>query len=116
MKAWTDFANVASSQEGTDVGTTISGTPDVCVSNVPDFLLSETIDIRILTDVKERPKRRLEFWIAKDQHRSLQALEEKTGASIAAQIRIAIDEYLEKRKSAEKRKERVHGDHRSSHS
>ena len=73
--------------------------------------MSETIQLRIITDVKERPKRRLEFWIAKDQHHSLQALEERTGASIAAQIRIAIDEYLEKRESAARRKGRVYGDH-----
>ena len=63
--------------------------------------------------MRDRPKRRLEFWIAKDQHLSLQVLEEKTGAPIAAQIRIAIDEYLDKRKATEKRKGRVHGDDKS---
>jgi len=53
--------------------------------------------------MKDRPKRRLEFWIAQDQHASLLTLEEKTGAPIAAQLRIAIDEYLAKRKAASKK-------------
>jgi hypothetical protein len=55
--------------------------------------------------MKGRPKRRLEFWIAQDQHLSLRALEEKTGAPIAAQIRIAIDEYLAKRKATRRTSE-----------
>jgi len=46
--------------------------------------------------MKKRPKRRLEFWIGKDQHLALQVLAEKTGAPVAAQIRIAIDQYLRK--------------------
>lgn len=47
--------------------------------------------------MKKRPKRRLEFWIAEDQHESLLKILDQTGAPIAAQIRIAVDEYLEKR-------------------
>ena len=64
--------------------------------------------------MKDRPKRRLEFWIAQDQHLSLQGLEEKTGAPIAAQIRIAIDEYLEKRKAAYKERGRRNEDTKKS--
>jgi hypothetical protein len=46
----------------------------------------------------KRPKRRLEFWVGKDQAEARSKLAEKTGAPVAAQIRIAIDEYLKKRK------------------
>lgn len=64
--------------------------------------------------MKDRPKRRLEFWIAKDQHDSLLALAEKSGAPVAAQIRIAIDEYVEKRALRFGKKERAHEKRRSS--
>lgn len=64
--------------------------------------------------MKPRPKRRLEFWIARDQHDSLLELAEKTGAPVAAQIRIAVDEYLDKRGIASKRKGRSDGKHGSS--
>jgi hypothetical protein len=47
---------------------------------------------------KDRAKRRMEFWIGTDQHKALELIGEKTGAGVAAQIRIAIDEYLKKRK------------------
>jgi hypothetical protein len=40
----------------------------------------------------------MEFWVATDQFKALQLLTEKTGAPVAAQIRIAIDEYLKKRR------------------
>ena len=46
----------------------------------------------------ERPKARLEFWIGKDQLEALRKRAEMTGAPVAAQIRMAIDEYLTKRK------------------
>ena len=49
-------------------------------------------------NVKPRPNPQLEFWIAKDPAEALQKLADKTGAPVAAQIRIAIDEYLGKRK------------------
>lgn len=48
--------------------------------------------------MEKRPKRRMEFWIATDQFRAMQRIAERTGAPIAAQIRIAIDTYLRKRK------------------
>jgi hypothetical protein len=47
--------------------------------------------------MKRLPKKRTIFWIAKDQLRALRALAGKTGAPVAAQVRIAIDEYLKKR-------------------
>jgi hypothetical protein len=62
--------------------------------------------------MRDRPKRRLEFWIARDQYESLLGLEEKIGAPIAAQIRIAIDEYLGKR-GVTLPKERERGKHES---
>jgi hypothetical protein len=39
----------------------------------------------------------MEFWIGADQFKALQLRTEKSGAPVAAQIRIAIDEYLKKR-------------------
>jgi len=59
-------------------------------------VLTLTVYIRILTDMKNRPKRRLEFWIAQDQYESLLARYERLGVPIAEQIRRAIDESLEK--------------------
>lgn len=50
--------------------------------------------LRILTFMKDRPKRRMEFWIAQDQWESLLARHERLGVPIAEQIRRAIDEYL----------------------
>jgi hypothetical protein len=50
--------------------------------------------------MEDRPKRRLEFYIAKDQFSSLRELEKKTGSSIAGLIREAIDEFLAKRSAA----------------
>jgi hypothetical protein len=47
--------------------------------------------------MKPRPKTRTIFSMANDQLRALRALGEKTGAPVAAQFRIAIDEYLKKR-------------------
>ncbi len=44
--------------------------------------------------MKKRPKRRLEFWIARDQYESLLARYECFGVPIAEQIRRAIDEFL----------------------
>jgi hypothetical protein len=41
----------------------------------------------------------MEFWIGADQHKALERIMEKSGAPVAAQIRIAIDKYLKKRKA-----------------
>jgi hypothetical protein len=40
----------------------------------------------------------MEFFIGKDQFRALSALAKATDIPVAAQIRVAIDEYLKKRK------------------
>jgi Ribbon-helix-helix domain len=64
--------------------------------------------LRILTVMKQSHKRRMEFWIRKDQHASLLVRYERLGVPIAEQIRRAIDEYLRKhgRLSSTKRSEK----------
>jgi hypothetical protein len=56
--------------------------------------------------VKKRPKRRLEFWIARDQYESLLARYEVLGVPIAEQIRRSIDEYLGKHGKVSPKRER----------
>ncbi len=41
--------------------------------------------------------KRTNIWLRDDQVKKLKALSEKTGARVAALIRLAIDEYLRKK-------------------
>jgi hypothetical protein len=56
--------------------------------------------------MKKRPKRRLEFWIARDQYESLLARHEVFGVPIAEQLRRAVDEFLEKHGKVSPRRKR----------
>lgn len=52
-------------------------------------------------------KRRMEFYIGKDQHDALLALANKTGDSIAELIRKSIDKFLQERRNSKEQEDDI---------